>query len=633
MEWPRASVGTSRLRKAGLLATLALLAASLEILRAYTGPVLRPAQWAAGALVVLVLWHELRRNGKPLAEHWPYLALAACLVPTWVDHTRVLQPGDSVHYYSYLRSALFDHDLDLTNDYALLGWDRPDLPNVLPVGAPLLWAPVIALLHLARRVAAFWWTMSPADGTEPLYQAGVSLATLLYGTAALFLLLGALRRWVGPAAAFWTTILCWVGSPLRFYLSVLPALAHAVEFFAAVLVLRATIALRREPTLRHAAYAGAACGLAFLTRSQDGLLLIVPAAVLWWALRDRASRRRLASAALAMAAAFLLVSLPQLAVWQSTFHTPVLVPHTAIHGTAFFDLAHPALLSTLFSDRGGLFASYPTMVLAVAGLVVLARREPALAAGVASAGLATWYLNAAVFDWYQVRRFTGLVPLLAPGLALILALLARRTVLCAALALLALRYDTAVDALRSVPGAPAPLPRVGSEMVDGVVAGAYALVEPLAPSLGARLLSFYTGDRIGQHEVRFDLGAEPWILRLPQRARHLSPPGIIDGEGGRWVRDNDAARFFLPVATPRDLTVTVRIRGRAQAPIPVEVTWEETTLVRGLTGDGWTDLPLTVPGTAMRPGTNDLVVRFDDPGKRPRSGAIASIVLSPVPAP
>ena len=30
--------------------------------------------------------------------------------------------------------------------------------------------------------------------------------------------------------------------------------------------------------------------------------------------------------------------------------------------------------------------------------------------------LGTWYLNASVFDWYHVRRFTGVVPLLAPAL-------------------------------------------------------------------------------------------------------------------------------------------------------------------------------------------------------------------------
>src|SRR5206468_623539 len=95
--------------------------------------------------------------------------------------------------------------------------------------------------------------------------------------AGLFLLSTVLRRWAIPAAAFWATVLCWIGSPLRFYLSVIPGMAHGAEFFAAVLVLRAYLSLRDRPDVRNAVGAGAACGLLFLVRSQDGLLLSLPA--------------------------------------------------------------------------------------------------------------------------------------------------------------------------------------------------------------------------------------------------------------------------------------------------------------------------------------------------------------------
>src|SRR5207247_3155132 len=135
---------------------------------------------------------------------------------------------------------------------------------------------LVVLVHLGREAARVFGAGAPT-GTEPVYQAAVCQATLLYGTAGLFLLMHALRRWVSPAAAFWTTVIAWVGSPVRFYLSVLPGLAHGVEFFAAVLVLRAYLALRERPDRRRALLAGATCGLVFLTRSQDGLLLGLPA--------------------------------------------------------------------------------------------------------------------------------------------------------------------------------------------------------------------------------------------------------------------------------------------------------------------------------------------------------------------
>src|SRR5439155_741641 len=155
--------------------------------------------------------------------------------------------------------------------------------------------------------------LGPPTGTEPLYQAAVCQATLLYGTAGLFLLMHTLRRWVGPAAAFWTAVIAWVGSPVRFYLSVLPGLAHGVEFFAAVLVLRAYLSLRERPDLGRVLRAGAACGLVFLTRSQDGLLLGLPGIELAWRWLNGPDRRRNALLSVALVAAFVVVALPQLA--------------------------------------------------------------------------------------------------------------------------------------------------------------------------------------------------------------------------------------------------------------------------------------------------------------------------------
>ena len=183
-----------------------------------------------------VLAAILRERGLGLREAWPTLLLAAFLVPTYMDHSRNME-SDGIHYYSYLRSVVFDHDLDLRNDYELLGWANPAHRNVLPIGAPILWSPLVLVVHLAREAARLFGA-GPPNGVEPVYQGAACLATLAYGAAGLFLLSGVLRRWAFAAAAFWATVLCWIGSPLRFYLSVLPGLAHGAEFFAAVLVLR-----------------------------------------------------------------------------------------------------------------------------------------------------------------------------------------------------------------------------------------------------------------------------------------------------------------------------------------------------------------------------------------------------------
>ena len=134
---------------AAIAATFVLLVA-LDLARPYAGAGLRPWQWAAGLLAVGVLAGVLRAREGGLRPRWPVLALAALLVPTYVDHNRRIEIGDPVHYYSSLRSVLFDGDVRLANDYELLGWGGHQSENAQPIGAPLLWSPFVLVVHVGR---------------------------------------------------------------------------------------------------------------------------------------------------------------------------------------------------------------------------------------------------------------------------------------------------------------------------------------------------------------------------------------------------------------------------------------------------------------------------------------------------
>ncbi len=599
---------------AAVAASLVLLVA-LDLARPYAGPGLRPGQWAAGLLAVAVLAGALRARDGGLREHWPVLVLAALLVPTYVDHTRRIEIGDPVHYYSSLRSMLFDADLRLANDYGLLGWAGHEGENAQPIGAPLLWSPFVLLVHLGREAARPFGLPAP-DGTEPIYAATVSLATFVYGAAGLFVLMAALRRFVSPAAALWTTVLCWVGSPLRFYLSVMPAMAHGIEFAAAALTLWTYLRLREasEPArvVRAAAACGVAVGLAFLARSQDGLLLILPGLELALRLKTPADRRAVARAIAAFGGAFAVTALPQVLAWQAMFGRPFLVPHERLHGAAFMSLSHPRLLDALVDARGGLFVTHPLMLAAVAGLVLLLRRDPRYVLGVAPVLLAMWYVNASVFDWYHVRRYTGVVPLLAPGLAVLLAPLARAAVPMVLIAFLALRYDLAVDALRPLPGVAVPVRSALARVADDLAAGTYRTLEPLAPGAAVRLLAAYTGEPLLDGDAtHVDLGHEAALLRLPEPARHLSEPTVEDGEAARWVTDRNA-RLALPIDAPGG--VVLRLRARAlETPDAqsMEVLWNGVPVGRSPMVPAWSEYRFDVPPEAMRRGTNVLELRFE----------------------
>ena len=591
-----------------LWAALALLAL-LDLLRPSLGDALRPWQWALGLVTLFVLWRCLAEGGDGLRRALPVLALAACLLPTYLDHSRSLE-SDGIHYYTYLRSLLFDGDLDLANDYVLLGHPQRG-PNVLPVGAALLWAPLVLVVHGAMELARLLGGPKPT-GVEPAYQAAVCLSTLAYGAAGLFLLQGTLRRFASPAAAFWTTLLVWLGSPLRFYLSVLPSLAHGAEFFAAVLVLQTWLAFRERPTPRAAGWAGVCCGLLFLVRSQDGLFLLLPGLELAWRFAAGPERRRWLKPAGVLAAAFVLAALPQLGVWQAMFGRPLLIPHERLHGADFLHLAEPQLLGALVSPRGGVYVTYPILLLADLGLLLVLVRDPRYVLTITPVLLGTWYVNASVFDWYQVRRFTGIVPLLAPGLAALLTPLARAGVVAMALlAFVTLRYDQAVDHLRHEPGEPVPVRAAVGRASDDLARDAYALIEPRAPRLAVALLGSYTGESVLEDPVsRFDFGGDVTGLRFPEQPRGLSDVTAEDGVAARWVTGNEC-RLFLPLAEPSGLVVTLRARAlETPEPQTLAVSWNGAPLGEQPMAPAWADYRFHVPAGAVRAGTNELLLRF-----------------------
>jgi len=270
-------------------------------------------------------------------------------------------------------------------------------------------------------------------------------------------------------------------------------------------------------------------------------------------------------------------------------------------------------------------------LLAVLGLVALAFRDARYVVAVVPVLLGAWYLNASVFDWYHVRRFTGVVPLLAPGLAVVIAPIARVGVVAALIAFAFLGYDVAVDTLRSVPGDPAPVRQVVREMGDGLAADVYVVLEPIAPNAAVRMMARYTAQpTIGRDPVRIDLAGE-MIVRLPVRARNLSAPSNLDGVPCRWVR-GDEARLFLPVVARVPLTVTIfAAPAETAAPPMIEVSWMETPIGGRPMAPGWAEYRFEVPEQLVRAGTNVVTLSFRRPESPRRevrrSAAIGSLTV------
>ena len=353
-----------------------------------------------------------------------------------------IRGADEIEGFAYLRSAVFDRDLDFENEYrwfhardpeGLAGFkatflDRREPETGRPInfavlGGALLWSPFYLAAHAAVMVARALGAGVGADGFSWPYAAAACFASALYGILGLLLVHDALVRFGGfkdgSAAAAVTAL--WLGTPLLYYMTVAPAFSHATSLFAVSLLLWLWLRARARSDAGPGDFAlvGLAAGVAGLVREQDVLFAALPAAdLLWRALRDR-DRGPAAARLFAFAAAAALAFVPQLLAYRAVnghFGPSRLVARK-------MEFTSPHFFDVLFDPGHGLFAWTPLLFLAVAGLALAWARRPAVPMALMAGGflLQVW-INGAVLSWTQAgafgsRRFVSSLAILAFGLA------------------------------------------------------------------------------------------------------------------------------------------------------------------------------------------------------------------------
>ena len=103
---------------------------------------------------------------------------------------RRIRGNDSVYYFSYLRSAFFDRDLNFENEWAHFYGAPENSPypvNVFSIGPAILWTPFFALGHVTTLAARFWGYDIDVDGYSKFYQAFVYIGNSLYGLVGVLL--------------------------------------------------------------------------------------------------------------------------------------------------------------------------------------------------------------------------------------------------------------------------------------------------------------------------------------------------------------------------------------------------------------------------------------------------------------
>lgn len=372
--------------------------------------------------------------------------------------TPKIRGADEIEYFSYLRSFVFDHDLEFGNEYAhfyerdpvgLEGFKTTFLDrrepssgnhiNFAPLGTALLWSPFYLLAHLGVLAARGLGFSVAADGYGLPYVAAACYASALYGFLGLLLIHDFLKRQGMPEpAAAGSVASLWLATPVLYYMSLGPGFSHAVSLFTvALLVWLSFRALEKDGgSVGRWAAIGAVGGVAGLIREQDALFLVIPALLLVAEARRRRDPGYLLPRAVALPLASILVFAPQLLAYHA-INGSYRPSHLVARKMTYWS---PHFLQVLVDPGHGLFLWSPILALAALGLVAAALRRGAATARVLLVGLLLQvWINGSVESWssagaFGARRFVASTPLFAFGLAVLLAFALPRVgrVACAA---------------------------------------------------------------------------------------------------------------------------------------------------------------------------------------------------------
>lgn len=365
----------------------------------------------------------------------------------------ILHGWDGAAYYSWLRSAVIDGNLDTGDeinyyesvqetDVQSQRWtdDRGRSATGLwinhwPVGSAILWAPYFLAAHGLVRLGVGPFAAFPADGYSAPYIWLVLMGTTLWGLAGLLLVYRVARRLYSDFAATLAAALAMLATPLVFYMFVSPAMAHANDVFANALFVWLWYVTREKRDAAGWLLLGGVVGLATMVRNQNALLIVFPglelAAQALSALAGRDGKGLSAAVGhgVALVCGAALAFAPQMAVWQAVFGSPLLNPQAASSGLGF-DWTAPHLWDALFSPRG-VFVWHPVLLAGAIGLLALARADRRLTAMLACNLLLQTYLIGSWDAWdgtpaFGARYFLCMLPVFQLGLTAAISAARRR---------------------------------------------------------------------------------------------------------------------------------------------------------------------------------------------------------------
>lgn len=331
--------------------------------------------------------------------------------------------GDGVFYYSWLRSALFDHDFNFYNELNYFSsydvgskWILDTgfktyigkIPNAYAYGTGLAWLPLLALANLLSVIFNL-----PKDGYSFFYVLSVNLSSWLYGLASFLLVYINLKKFFSARISFWSSLGSYLATPWFYYQFLEPSMSHLASLFMVCLFFNFIIKFHQKEKVNLWLFS-LVVFLMVAIRWQNMLFLVT---FLPFLLSSWQDFKLLIKRLLSVIGPTLVFWLTQFALWKYLYGHYILQPQG--RGFVRFDFHG---LYILFSTDRGLFLWSPIIILAFCGFYFLSKKSKFLFFVAISAFIVQWLINGSLNDLgggdaYGARRFIETLPFLALALA------------------------------------------------------------------------------------------------------------------------------------------------------------------------------------------------------------------------
>ena len=342
-----------------------------------------------------------------------YILFTLLYVITVIVLLRPSVYSNGVGYYSWLRSATFDKNLDTTNEFKhytqlfqeKYGWSgvTDDLKLVrtktgyqsdkYTIGPAIFWAPFFAIGHGMTLLLNKFGAHYPVDGYSYWYVLMISLGSSLYGFLGLLLGYKFSKKFFSESASSFALLGIWFASSAVFYMYFHPSLSHAIEMFTVAGFIYFWWKIRETRSLVRWGILGVLGGLMMLVRTESVIYLAIPGFDIFmqfW--HNKEKRIGILYATLIFGVFLILAFLPQMIVWKIVYGKfflntygahfvlihPIQSQTMADAGVGDTNLlkyfSHPHLIQTFFGKDFGLFTWTPIILLAVAGLFLSIRK-------------------------------------------------------------------------------------------------------------------------------------------------------------------------------------------------------------------------------------------------------------------